>query len=112
MTWVGSPAEGATNERPHVFDLGRLPPRAVLVRGTAHFQDDAWTVQRYLRQVAQQRAQGFTRAPLRTPEQVVVDLVGVRVAPYRVRLEGFGQGAQSFDFTVAPPPVAAPEGQP
>ena len=109
VTWVGTPADAATNERPHVFDLGRLPPRAVFVRGTAHFQDDVWTVERYLHHVGQQRAQGLTRAPLRTPEQIVADLVGVRVQPYRVRLEGFAQGARSFDFTVTPPPTARPE---
>lgn len=102
VTWVGTPAAGATNERPHVFDVGLLPPRAVFVRGTAHFQDDAWTVERYLRLIHEQRTRGLTRAPLRTPEQVVADLSGVRVTPYRLRLEGFGQGAQSFDITLDP----------
>jgi hypothetical protein len=103
VAWVGEPAPGATNERPHVFDIGRLPPRAVFVRGTARFMDDDWTVDWYQRQLGRQHAQGFTRAPLRTPEQVVADLVGVHVQPYRVRLEGFGEGAQSFDWTLAPP---------
>lgn len=113
VTWVGTPAAGATNARPHVFDVGLLPPRAVLVRGSAQFQDDEWTVERYLRLVSAQRAQGFTRAPLRTPEQVVADLVGVRVIPYRLRLEGFGEGAQSFDVTLGPPTLEpAPGGQP
>jgi hypothetical protein len=102
--WVGPPAPGATNERPHVFDIGRLPPRAVFVRGTARFMSDAWTVEWYQRQVEQQRAQGFTRAPLRTPEQVVTDLVGVRVQPFRVRLEGFRDGAQSVDWVAGPLP--------
>lgn len=102
VTWVGAPRPGATNERPHVFDIGQLPPRAVFVRGTAAFMNDAWTVDRYLRHVGVQRAQGFDRAPLRDPEQVVADLVGVRVAPFRLRLEGFGEGAQSFDVTIDP----------
>jgi hypothetical protein len=106
--WVGDPAPGATNERPHVFDIGRLPPRAVFVRGTARFMSDDWTVEWYSRQVEQQRARGFTRAPLRTPEQVVADLVGVRIEPFRVRLEGFGDGAQSFDWVVAPLPDPPP----
>lgn len=110
VTWVGSPAPGATNERPHVFDLGRLPPRAVFVRGTAVFTPDDWTVERYLRAVTAQRAAGHTRAPLRTPEQVVADLAGVLVRPYRVRLEGFAEGARSFDWTVDPPPDPAPMG--
>lgn len=99
-TWVGSPAPGATNERPHVFDVGLLPPRAVFVRGSVHFMDADWTVHRYQHHIGAQRAQGFTRAPLRSPEQVVADLVGLHLAPHRVRLEGFGVGAQSFDWTI------------
>ncbi|MDP5181220.1 pyridoxamine 5'-phosphate oxidase family protein [Blastococcus sp. BMG 814] len=99
VTWVGDPAPGATNERPHVFDIGRLPPRAVYVRGTAAFLDDAATISLYRHHVGRQRAQGFTKAPLRSPEQVVEDLVGVHVTPYRIRLEGFGAGAQAFDWT-------------
>ena len=103
VTWVGTPAPGATNERPHVFDLGRLPPRGVFVRGTARFMDDAWTLACYLRHVGHQRAQGFTRAPLRDAHEVAADLVGVHVDPYRLRLEGFGQGAQSFGWTIPRP---------
>lgn len=102
VTWVGAPRSGATNERPHVFDIGLLPPRAVFVRGTAAFMDDAWTAGRYLRHVQEQRAKGFDRAPLRDADQVTADLVGVRVAPFRLRLEGFGEGAQSFDVTIHP----------
>lgn len=104
VTWVGDPAPGATNDRPHVFDIGRLPPRAVYVRGTAAFLDDAATTALYTRHVGRQRAQGFTRAPLRTPAQVVEDLVGVHVTPHRIRLEGFGEGAQAFDWTQTDPP--------
>jgi hypothetical protein len=112
VTWVGDPAPGATNERPHVFDIGRLPPRAVYVRGTARFMDDAATVACYSRHVARQRAQGFTRAPLRDAEQVTSDLVGVHLEPHRVRLEGFGTGAQSFDWTLSPPdPARPPQGE-
>jgi hypothetical protein len=115
VTWVGDPAPGATNERPHVFDIGRLPARAVYVRGTARFMDDAAMVACYSRHVARQRAQGFTRAPLRDADQVRSDLAGVHLEPYRVRLEGFGTGAQSFDWTLSPPeqsrPVSPPQGE-
>ena len=112
VTWVGDPAPGATNERPHVFDIGRLPARAVFVRGTARFMDDAATVACYSRHVARQRAQGFTRAPLRDADQVRSDLAGVLLEPYRVRLEGFGTGAQSFDWTLSPPdPVSPAQGK-
>lgn len=99
VTWVGDPAPGATNERPHVFDIGRLPSRVVFVRGTARFLDDERTVALYSAHVGKQRAQGFTRAPLRNPAQVISDLVGVHLEPRRVRLEGFGEGARSFDWT-------------
>lgn len=103
VCWVGDPAAGATNDRPHVFDIGRLPPRAVLVRGTARFMEDDWTLDRYRRHVGEQRAQGHSRAPLRDAAQVAADLVGVHVVPYRVRLEGFGVAAQSFDWAAGPP---------
>ncbi len=111
VAWVGDPAPGASNDNPHVFDIGRLPPRAVFLRGTATFMPEEWTIARYQREVAAQRARGATKAPLRTPEEVVADLMGVHVRPHRLRLEGFGQGAQSFDRVLEPTdrtPMGAP----
>ena len=98
VLWVGTPRVGATNENPHVFDLGMLPPRLVSVRGDAEVMPEEWTEEVYRREVTAQRARGHTRAPLRTPSEVAADLVGVRIRPFRVRLEGFGDGAQSFTF--------------
>lgn len=98
VVWVGTPREGATNERPHVFDIGALPPRVVAVRGDAEVMPPAWTEQVYRRAVTAQRAAGNDRAPLRTPDEVATDLVGVRIRPIRVRLEGFGDGAQALTF--------------
>lgn len=98
VTWVGTPAPGASNENPHVFDVGRLPARVVLVRGTAELADDDWTEEVYRRALEEQRAAGYTRAPVRSAEQVRTDLVGLHVRPYRVRLEGFGEGAASADW--------------
>jgi hypothetical protein len=103
VTWVGEPAPGATNERPHVFDLGRLPSRAVFVRGSVAFMDERWTEHHYREQIERQRALGFVAAPLRTPEQVGADLVGVRLEPVRIRLEGFGTGAEAFDWDLTAP---------
>lgn len=98
VIWLGTPAEGATNEHPHVFDLGLPPPRGVFVRGAVRFMDGEWTETCYRRQINAQRAAGHLKAPLRSPEQVARDLVGVRVDPVRVRLEGFGVGAESIDW--------------
>jgi hypothetical protein len=103
VVWTGAPADDATNEHPHVFDVGALPPRAVMVRGTAQLADDTWTEATYRRHLDAQRAAGHTRAPVRDADQVRADLVGLRVRPFRVRLEGFGAGAQSFDWTAGPP---------
>jgi hypothetical protein len=99
VSWAGTPREGATNERPHVFDIGRLPPRVVAVRGDATQMAPEWTERIYRQAVTEQRADGHTRAPLRTPEEVEADLVGVWIRPVIVRLEGFGEGAESFTFT-------------
>ena len=56
---------GRTNERPHVFDLGRLPPRAVSVRGTRELMDDDWTEAVYARHAGDSALEDSTRAPLR-----------------------------------------------
>lgn len=103
VIWVGTPRSSATNERPHVFDLNLLPPRVVAVRGDAQVMDTDWTEQIYRRAITAQRAAGHDRAPLRSPEQVAAELVGVLIRPVRVRLEGFGEGAQSFLFRPATP---------
>ncbi|HEV7710038.1 MAG TPA: hypothetical protein VGP16_17725 [Asanoa sp.] len=100
VSWVGTPAPGASNERPHVFDLGLLPPRVVAIRGVAEPMPPEWTVAVYREQVTAQRARGLDKAPPRTDEQVVAELVGVRIRPVRVRLEGFGEGAESHLWTV------------
>lgn len=102
VTWVGDPAPGASNEHPHVFDIGRLPPRVVSIRGTAQIMANEWTVARYREQLTAQRAAGHTRAPVRDDAQAAADLVGYLVLPYRIRLEGFGVEAQSFTLTVPP----------
>lgn len=99
VTWIGSPADGATNDHPHVFDIGLLPPRAVFIRGPVRFMGEEWTEVVYRLHIQEQRARGLTKAPLRSPEQVAADLVGVRLAPVRVRLEGFGMGAESIDWS-------------
>lgn len=99
-SWVGSPAPGATNEHPHVFDIDTLPPRAVFIRGEVRFLDADETERIYRREIEVQRAHGNTRAPLRDAAGVERDLTGIRLIPYRVRLEGFGVEAQSFDFTL------------
>ena len=99
VLWLGSPRPGATNEHPHVFDVDALPPRMVAVRGDAELMAEDWTEHLYRTAVTAQRAQGHDRAPLRTPEQVAADLVGVRIRPFRIRFEGFGAGAQSFTHT-------------
>lgn len=103
VVWVGTPQDGAANERPHVFDLGLLPPRVVSIRGDARLMPAAWTEQVYRRAASAQRAAGHDRAPLRSPAEVAEELVGVLIRPVRVRLEGFGQGAQSFTFTPEAP---------
>lgn len=101
VMWVGPPAPGATNEHPHVFDIDTLPPRVVFVRGSVTFLQPEDTERIYRRNLEAQRASGFTRAPVRDPQQVEQDLAGVRVVPTRVRLEGFGEGPQTFEFTTA-----------
>lgn len=100
VVWVGTPAPGSRNDHPAVFDYGRLVPRVVLLRGVAEFQDARWTLRRYREQTAALAARGGFRAPERDDDNVRAELVGVHVRPVRVRVEGFGEGAESFGWRV------------
>lgn len=100
VVWVGTPAPGSVNDRPHVYDFGLAIPRVVFVRGVARFMDEEELVEKFFRQSEIQRAKGHTNAPERTRENVVEELIGVVVEPIQVRVEGFGVGAQSFTWDI------------
>ena len=103
LVWVGSPAPGSINDRPAVFDFGLLVPRVVFLRGIAEPMDGDQTAECYRRLSARQRARGLTKAPRRSAENVRAELAGIHVRPVRVRVEGFGRGAQSYAWTVEEP---------
>ena len=98
VVWAGTPAAGSRNDTPHVYDCNLLVPRAVFVRGDAEFLDEATLVEVFQRQTAIHRSRGWTRAPERTAENIVAELVGVRIRPIQIRIEGFGDGAESFTW--------------
>ncbi len=98
VVWMGTPAPGSRNDSPHTYDLNLAIPRGVFLRGDAEFIDDATLVERFQHQTALHRARGWTKAPERTPENIVAELIGVRIRPLQVRVEGFGEGAASFNW--------------
>jgi hypothetical protein len=100
VMWVGSPKPGSRNDNPHVYDFDLLAPRVVFIRGEAEFMDEGWLIETFERQSALHRARGWTKAPQRDRENIVSQLVGVRIRPSRVRVEGFGDGPESFAWTV------------
>lgn len=112
VTWVGSPADGAANNHPHVFDLGLLVPRAVFVQGRAEPLGEQQTWDAYAAHSAALLAAGNDRAPTRTRDNVAEELAGLRVHPLRVRLEGFGDAAETFDWDCQPATPRDDEAQP
>jgi hypothetical protein len=98
VVWAGSPAVGSRNDSPHVYDFNLLVPRLVFIRGDAEFMDDAELIETFERQTALHRANGWTKAPIRTRDNVLAELIGVRIRALQVRAEGFGQGATSFTW--------------
>lgn len=100
IVWVGTPDPDSINDRPHVYDFGLAIPRVVFVRGDATFMEDDELVENFFKQTEIQIAKGFSSAPVRTRENVLDELIGVRVVPTQVRVEGFGVGAQSFTWDI------------
>jgi hypothetical protein len=100
-TWVGSPDPGSTNNTPAVFDLGLGIPRAVFVQGDAEFLDAEATWDAYSEHHQALRRRGLTKAPDRDRAAVDTDLTGLRIRPRRIRLEGFGAGAETFTWNIA-----------
>lgn len=98
IVWVGSPRPGSRNDRPAVLDYGWLVPRAVFLRGLAQPLTDEQTLAAYRRLRAPLLAAGLTRAPDRSPADVRENLAGVQLRPVRLRVEGFGEGAESFTW--------------
>jgi hypothetical protein len=100
IIWTGSPAPTSTNDRPRVYDFGLLIPRVVFLRGAVEFLDERQTILRYRKQTAALAAKGLTRAPQRSDENIATELIGIHVHPIQVRAEGFGDGAESFTWTI------------
>lgn len=100
LIWQGSPRRDNRNLFPHVYDLSVQVPRVVFLRGTAEFMDDDELIRSYEAQTVAALRAGRTLAPERDSQQVVDELVGVRIHPVRVRAEGFGNGPESFTWQV------------
>jgi hypothetical protein len=98
IVWAGSPRPDSVNDRPHVYDFGLAVPRAVFIRGTARFMSDEELVATYERQMSRQIGLGLTKAPVRTPQEVMDELIGVVIEAVQVRVEGFGTGARSYQW--------------
>ncbi|MGH3366038.1 MAG: pyridoxamine 5'-phosphate oxidase family protein [Nocardioidaceae bacterium] len=99
IVWVGTPSPGSRNDHPAVFDFGWQVPRAVFLRGTVEPLDEERTLAAYERLREPLLARGLNKAPDRSAENVREELVGLHVVPVRLRVEGFGEGAQSFSWT-------------
>lgn len=100
IIWSGPPHRDNRNLAPHVYDWCVQVPRVVFLRGTARFLDEDGLVAAYQRQSRRNQEAGRLLAPERDPDEVVRDLVGVRIEPLQVRAEGFGPGPESLTWQV------------
>ena len=99
VVWVGSPRPDSINDRPHVYDFGLQIPRVVFIRGDVRFMEDDELLATYKAQTEHQRSLGLTKAPLRTPSEVVEELIGTVIEAVQGRVEGFGSGARSYQWS-------------
>lgn len=100
IVWVGAAHRDNRNLAPHVYDWCVQVPRVVFLRGDARFLDDDDLVAAYERQSRRNLDAGRDLAPERTPEEVLAELVGVRIVPVQIRAEGFGPGPESVTWKV------------
>ena len=100
VLWSGAPSADSVNDSPWTFDLGLTIPRVVFIRGLARPLDAAATWEVYDRHSARLRAAGHTLAPVRDRADLDENFAGVRIEPRRIRLEGFGHGAESFTWNI------------
>lgn len=100
--WSAAPAADSVNDSPWTFDLGLTVPRVVFVRGNAGLLRPEETWQVYRDHTARLRAAGHTKAPQRDRADIDANFAGLRVEPRRIRLEGFGNGAEAFSWNTPP----------
>lgn len=100
IIWQGSPRRDNRNLFPHVYDWCVQAPRVVFLRGTANFMDADELVEVFAAQSEKNRQAGRTLAPERDRDNVIAELVGVRVRPIQIRAEGFGNGPESVTWHV------------
>lgn len=100
VLWSGTPAADSVNDSPWTFDLGLTIPRVVFVRGVARALDADETWEVYRHHSERLRAAGNTKAPQRDRGDIDENFAGTRIQPRRIRLEGFGQGAESFTWNI------------
>lgn len=98
IVWSGTPHRGNRNLTPHVYDLSVQVPRVVFLRGVAEFMADEQMIRVYRTMDDASRAAGRTLAPQRDDEDVLANLVGVRVQPTQIRAEGFAKGPESWTW--------------
>lgn len=98
VIWTGLPHPGNRNLAPHVYDLCVQVPRVVFLRGHAEFMTDEELLASYRRMDEAGRAAGRTLAPARGDQDVLENLVGVRLRPTQLRAEGFASGPESYTW--------------
>ena len=100
VIWSGPPHRSNRNLAPHVYDLSVQVPRVVFLRGRAEFMADDELLRVYRAMDDASRAAGRTLAPRRNDDDVLANLVGVRINPSQIRAEGFAQGPQTWTWNV------------
>ena len=103
IVWMGPPLPDSRNDAPHVYDVNLTIPRGVFLRGDAEFLDDDTLVSVFERQTALHRSRGWMKAPVRSRQNVIDELVGVRIRPIQVRVEGFGKGQATHTWKPGSP---------
>jgi general stress protein 26 len=74
----------------------QVVPKAVFLRGVGEVYEGDRVIEEYDRRWALNQQRGRARGEKRPADEVRRTLIGIKVRPERIRVEGFGEGSEVF----------------
>jgi hypothetical protein len=78
------------------IDTAERVPKAVFLRGTGEIYEGDRVVDEYNRRMERNASRGRPAAHVLSADEVKATLIGIKVTPVRIRVEGFGERSEVY----------------